>query len=69
MYVCVRVRACARVCVCVSVICKCIFLKRFSNEPDVHFFGTQLCGFKYFYQIQIILFSINHLDINQLYFA
>ena len=32
----------------------------FLNEPEHNFFA-QLNGFTYFYQIQIILFTINHL--------
>ena len=42
------------------MICKHMFLITFLNEAE-HIFSTQLNGFKYFYQIQIILFTINHL--------
>ena len=33
----------------------------FLNQPELIFFFTQLNGFTHFYQIQIILFTINHL--------
>ena len=35
-------------------------LLTFLNEPEL-IFCAQLNGFKYFHQIQIILFTINHL--------
>ena len=37
-----------------------IFLKTSLNESNLIVY-TQLNGFKYFYQMQIILFTINHL--------
>ena len=39
---------------------KHILLITILNEPKL-IFSTQLNGFKYFYQIQIMLFTINHL--------
>ena len=42
------------------MICLPILLITFLNEPEP-FFCIQLNGFKYFYQIQMILFTINHL--------
>ena len=41
------------------MICKHILLS-FLNEPDLRFY-TELNGFKYFYQIRLILLTINHL--------
>ena len=46
-----------------------ILLITFWNEPGIIFFYSQLNGFSYFYQIQIILFTINHLFANRLMFS
>ena len=43
------------------MISKHILLIPFLNEPELFFFFTQLNGFTYFYQIRIILFTINNL--------
>ena len=42
------------------MICKCILLITFLNEPELIFF-TQSNGFKHFYLTQIILITINNL--------
>ena len=42
------------------MICKHILLIAFLNKPEL-IFCSQLSSFKYFYQTQIILFTINHL--------
>ena len=41
------------------MISKHILKITFLNEPELGFFFKQLNGFKYFYQIWIILFTIN----------
>ena len=43
-----------------NMICKHILLITFLDEPAV-IFSAQLNGFRYFYLILIILFTINHL--------
>ena len=44
----------------IYMICKYILLITFLEEPE-HIFFTQLNGFKYYYLIRMILFTINHL--------
>ena len=43
-----------------NMVCEHILLITFLNKPVVIFLA-QFCGFKYFYQTQIILFIINPL--------
>ena len=49
------------------MICKHILLITFLNEPEL-IFCRDLNGFSYFYQIRIILFTINHLFVHSLMF-
>ena len=52
------------------MISKHILLITFLNKPKLFFFFcTQLNGFTYFYFIQIILFTINHLFSHSLMFS
>ena len=43
------------------MICEHILQITFLSKYELFFFCTKLNGLKYFYQIQIILFTINHL--------